>query len=122
VKVHFEVLGWLHVSAGSLAVLTGASLAVLSAGTAAALSGLQASQTLSPSPAWLLAAAAVTFAAVGAVMLLVGRALLNRRRAGRTAALALAVPSVVVPPFGTALAIYTVWTLLNDDARREYGG
>jgi hypothetical protein len=32
------------------------------------------------------------------------------------------MPSLVVIPFGTALAVYTFWTLLNDDARRAFGG
>jgi hypothetical protein len=31
------------------------------------------------------------------------------------------VPNLVVLPFGTALAIYTFWTLVNDEARREFG-
>ena len=41
-------------------------------------------------------------------------------RAG-VAALILAVPNLIVVPFGTALGIYTFWVLLNDDARREFG-
>ena len=31
------------------------------------------------------------------------------------------MPSLVVIPFGTALAVYTFWTLLNDDARHAFG-
>lgn len=116
-RVHFDVLGWLHVSAGAFGLLTGAALAVLAIGTTVALAG-RAPDT---SPAvWVLLGTGVAFAAAGTITILVGRALVSRRRVGRSAALALAVPSLIVIPFGTALAVYTFWTLLNDDARRAF--
>ena len=37
------------------------------------------------------------------------------------AAIALAVPNLVIVPFGTALGVYGLWVLLNDDARRQFG-
>ena len=57
----------------------------------------------------------------GCIMAAAGRAVIRRIRTGRSAALILAVPNLAVVPFGTALGIYTFWTLLNDDARREFG-
>jgi hypothetical protein len=36
---------------------------------------------------------------------------------GRTAALLLGVMNLFVLPFGTALAIYTFWVLMHNDAR-----
>jgi hypothetical protein len=57
----------------------------------------------------------------GAVMVLAGRALLRRSPRGRMALLGLAVPNLFVVPFGTALALYAFWVLVNDDARREFG-
>jgi hypothetical protein len=54
-------------------------------------------------------------------MMLVGRAIGRRQGAGRVAAIALAVPNLVIVPFGTALGIYTFWVLMNDDARRSFG-
>jgi hypothetical protein len=120
-RVHFDVLGWLHISAGAFGLLTGASLAVLALGTATALVGRTVDA--SPSPAvWFLLFAGATFALVGTITILVGRALVNRRPIGRSAALALALPSLVVIPFGTALAVYTFWALLNDDARSAFSG
>jgi hypothetical protein len=47
----------------------------------------------------------------------VGRALRHHRSQGRTGALLLAVMNLFVLPFGTALAIYTFWVLLHNDAR-----
>jgi hypothetical protein len=121
VRVHFDVLGWLHISAGVFGALTGAALFVLGLGTTTALSG-RAATGIVPTAAWILFTASSLFFLVGASTFFVGRALVSRRRPGRSAALALAVPGLVVLPFGTALAVYTFWTLLNDDARREYGG
>ena len=116
-RVHFDVLGWLHVSAGAFGLLTGASLGVLAVGTAAALAG----RAVDASPVvWFLLFSGAAFALVGTITILVGRALVGRHSIGRSAALALAVPSLVVIPFGTALAVYTFWALLNDDARRAF--
>jgi hypothetical protein len=117
-RVHFDVLGWLHISAGAFGLLTGLSLGVLAIGTAAALSDRSA-QTSSPA-AWFLLACGGAFLVIGALTILVGRALVTRRPAGRTAALALAIPSLLVIPFGTALAVYSFWALLNADARHAF--
>jgi hypothetical protein len=57
----------------------------------------------------------------GVVMAGVGRAIVTRRPAGRTAALGLAAINLALLPFGTALAVYTFWAMLNDDARRAFG-
>jgi hypothetical protein len=47
----------------------------------------------------------------------IGRAIRRHRSAGRTGALALSVVNLFVLPFGTALAIYTYWVLLHNEAR-----
>ena len=46
-----------------------------------------------------------------------GRAIRQYRSPGRTGALLLAVINLFMLPFGTALAIYTFWVLLHNDAR-----
>jgi hypothetical protein len=121
-RVHFDVLGWLYVCAGAFGLLTGASLAVLAIGAAAALSDRVPAHASSSPTVWFLLFTGTLFAVVGAITMLVGRALVTRRPIGRSAALVLAVPSLVVIPFGTALAVYTVWALLNDEARAAFGG
>jgi threonine/homoserine efflux transporter RhtA len=70
---------------------------------------------------WILLWCGVLFAIGGLALYLTGRALARRRRAARMWALALAVPNLLVVPFGTALSIYAFWVLLNDEARREFG-
>ena len=61
------------------------------------------------------------FAVGGVALYLTGRALTQRRPAGRMWALALAVPNLLAVPFGTALSIYSFWVQLNDEARRTFG-
>ncbi len=121
-RLHLDVLGWLYVLAGAVGVFTGAALLVLAAGTALAV-GQGAEGTAIAVPAvWLLVSGGALFGAGGALMIGAGRALIARRRRGRTAALLLGIVNLFLLPFGTALGVYTCWTLLNDEARRAFGG
>jgi hypothetical protein len=119
-RVHLDVLGWLYVLAGGFGVLTGISLEVLASGTRVAMSEL-GDAGASSAVIWLFLFSGLLFLAAGALMIVAGRALLRRERRGRHAALLLAIPNLALLPFGTGLAIYAFWTLLNDDARREFG-
>lgn len=119
-RLHIDVLGILHLVWGALGVMTGVSLGILAGGTRAALEG----------PAFGMGerAAVAVLAVVGGLLALgglaaalTGWALRRRHGRGRVAALALAVPNLLVVPFGTALGIYTFWVLLNNDARQAFG-
>jgi hypothetical protein len=120
-RLHLDVLGWLHTLGGAFGVVTGASLMVLAFGTFVAQGSLGWPSATAPSVVWTLGACAAVFLVGGGAMIATGRALLARRGSGRPAALWVAVVNLVVLPFGTALGIYTFWALLNDDARREFG-
>jgi len=119
VRIHFDVLGWLYVISGAFGVLVGTSLLILASGTNAALASL--GNAGGGPTVWFFILSGATFIAGGVVMALAGRAVVRRRRTGRTLALVLAVLNLAVIPFGTALGVYALWTLLNDDARREFG-
>src|SRR5450432_1019863 len=56
----------------------------------------------------------------GAVGFLAGWGLLQRESWGRILVLILAFISLISPPFGTALGIYTLWVLLPAHAEEEY--
>ena len=120
-RVHFDVLGWLYIVAGMFGVLTGLSLLVLAFGTAAAVNHPGALPGPAAATVWLLVIAGTVFTLPGAAMVVVGRAVVRRGAFGRHAALVLAVLNLFVVPFGTALAVYAFWSLLNDEARREFG-
>jgi len=120
-RLHIDVLGWLHLVWGAFGVLTGLSLGLLAAG----LSTVLAEQGSAGAPERAAVAIFVVCGGMllvaGLLMLWFGRLLGRRRAAGRLMALVFAVPNLVIPPFGTALGVYTLWVLLNDDARREFG-
>ncbi|MFI5177630.1 MAG: hypothetical protein ACHQO8_03660 [Vicinamibacterales bacterium] len=120
-RVHTDVLAWLHGIWGVFGVLSGLSLWVLAFGTDVALLDLGSLGGTEHAAIWLFISSGGLVAGLGLMMIVVGRALARRRAAGRMAALALAIPNLVIIPFGTALGIYTFWVLLNDDARREFG-
>ena len=120
-RVHLDVLAWLHGIWGVFGVLAGLSLWVLAVGTNAALLDLGSAGGPERAAIWL-------FLMAGAVFVLAGdhddrhRTLAGPPPERRPrAALALAVPNLLVVPFGTALGVYTFWVLLNDDARRDFG-
>jgi hypothetical protein len=121
-RLHIDTLGWLHAVWGAFGVLAGASLLLLAAGTGLTVSGLADPEQLAGRAAvGLLVFCGIPLVLGGVTFMVVGRSLLRRRLRGRFAALVLAVPDMVLVPFGTALSIYTFWVLLNDDARREFG-
>lgn len=120
-RVHLDVLAWLHGIWGALGILAGMSLWVLGVGTDAALLDLGSVSGSDHAAMWMFLATGAVLVAFGLLMLLIGRWLFRRRGAGRVAALACAVPNLVIVPFGTALGVYTIWALLNDDARRDFG-
>jgi hypothetical protein len=120
-SVHIDVLGRLHVLWGTFGVLSGVSLFVLAIGTGLALDDLGASGPAGPAAIGVLVLFGVILTAGGTAALVVGLALGRRRPFARPGALVLAVPHLVLAPFGTALAVYSCWVLLNDDARRAFG-
>jgi hypothetical protein len=120
VRLHLDALVlMLRVWAG-YGLLTAASLAILAVGAEGALvrSGALDAQV---GTVYLLAGCATVLAIGGATAWLAARGLQQRRTEARRAALVLAVVNLLIVPFGTALAVYTFWVLLNDDARREFG-
>lgn len=125
-RLHIDVLGWLHLVWGGFGLLTGFSLIILAVG---ARQAMVATLGTSGEAYGLGEQAAV------AVLLTVGGALMTGgaasattgwflrliRGRARLAALLLAVPNLLLVPFGTALGVYTFWVLLNNDARRAFG-
>jgi hypothetical protein len=119
-RLHIDVLGTLHLVWGAFGVMTGLSLGILAAGTRAAVAreafgvGEQAAVTM-------LALGSGALLTGGAAAALTGWGLRRRFARARLAALILAVPNLILVPFGTALGVYAIWVLLNDDARGIFG-
>ncbi len=120
-SLHIDVLGRLHALWGTLGLLTGASLFILALGTHAALDDLELSGPAGQTAVGIFVAFGSALFFGGLAALVVGLALGRRVPAARMGALLLAVPQLVLAPFGTALGVYTFWVLLNDEARRAFG-
>src|SRR6187431_409404 len=107
-RLHIDVLGTLHLVWGAFGVMTGLSLDILAVGTRAALAGGVFGMGERAAVA-LLAIVGAALVLGGAASVLTGWAIKRRSRRGRLAALVLAVPNMVLVPFGTALGVYTFW-------------
>ena len=118
---HLDALVLLQRIWGGFGLIVSAAFATLAAGMTAALdqSGVLSSAALGLIGVLVTCALVLAAAALGT--LAAARGLQRRSRSGRAAALALALVNLIIVPFGTALGAYTFWTLLNDDARREFG-
>jgi hypothetical protein len=120
---HVDILGLLYVVWGSLFLLAGAIVLALMLGAVALLqyaaagevSGLAAGLT-----AAMFGTLAVIAVAWGSIHTSAGLALRRHRSWSRTVALMFAVLNLALLPFGTALGIYALWVLLNDEARAQF--
>jgi hypothetical protein len=108
-RQHVDLLGALYALWGAFAVLVGTSLAILAAGTDLASMELGIPGSNAQAAVVLLLMSGALAGGVGVAALVAARALQHR------------APNLVVVPFGTALALYALWVLQNDDARREFG-
>ena len=121
-RSHVNLLGLLHLTWGGIGLLLGVSLLLLALG-AAAIARAPGSDPLTAGATALLFVVFATATALGGwASTWAGRAIRQHRAPGRTGALLLAVMNLFVLPFGTALAIYTFWVLLHNDARALFVG
>lgn len=116
-RSHVNLLGILQLTWGGMGLLLGASLLLLAGGAVAIARTTPGDQLTAGFTALLFVVFATALALGGWANAWVGRALRQHRSPGRTGALVLAVMNLFVLPFGTALAIYTFWVLLHNDAR-----
>jgi hypothetical protein len=116
-RPHVNLLGLLQLAWGGMGLLLSASLLLLAVG-AGAIARSTPGESFTPTfTALLFVVFAAALALGGWANVWVGRAIRHHRAAGRTGALGMSVVNLFVLPFGTALAIYTYWVLLHNDAR-----
>ena len=117
-----DLLGVLFILWGILTMLIGASTLALGIAAAALVSSARGGGF----GAGLTAAAFTTLAVLalvwGSVHLLVGMVLRRRRQWSRHAALMLGTVDLLLLPYGTALGVYSLWSLLREDAKRLFQG
>lgn len=119
---HVTILAILTAIWGAVAMLAGVSLLLLAAGPVAILRTPQG-ENVGLAAGFMAGMFAVTglFALTWGGVHVWTAALLRRRAPlGRVLALGLGVVNLLVLPFGTALGIYALWTLLTNEGRRLF--
>lgn len=119
ILLHIHLLGRLYVVAGWLALLSATSLVLLGIG-AVSLAGRAGPEVAASLAAAIFFGAAVLAIVWGGVLMGVGWALPQHQPWSRPAALVLAIVNVFVLPFGTALAGYAFWVLLQESGKRVF--
>jgi len=119
ILLHVHLLGRLYVVAGWLALLAATSLVLLGIGAISLTmrAGPEVAASLAAAIFFGCAAMALVW---GGVLMGVGWALPKHRPWSRPAALILAIVNVFVLPFGTALAGYAFWVLLQESGKRVF--
>ena len=115
---HIAILGMLHIAWGSLILLIGILAFMFFAGIGLFTGDPQAMGILG-----IVGTVAVLF--MGAIALpgiLAGVGLLQRREWGRIVALVVGIVSLIDIPIGTALGVYTIWVLLDEDIKKAFTG
>ena len=118
-----DLLGVLFMVWGALTMLIGASTLALGI-AAAALVASAARAGGGQFAASLTAATFVSLAVLaliwGGVHLFVGTLVRRHRHWSRHAAIMLGTVDLLLLPYGTALGVYSLWTLLREDAKRLF--
>ncbi len=118
IERHLHILGILWIVAGALFLIPG--FVLMTIGGIVRVS-IPATETIGRFVAPLvlsLVGGSLFLVAAGGI--LTGWGLLNHRPWARMLAIVLGVISLLHPPFGTALGIYTLWILLSDQGGAEY--
>jgi hypothetical protein len=115
---HLRILGTLWVIAGALFLIPGFVLMMLSGVVRVAIPAAETvGRTVAPLVLSMIGGSLFIVAAGG---MLVGWGLLKHQPWARVAAIVLGIVSLLHPPFGMALGIYTLWVLLSDQSGAEY--
>lgn len=122
---HIDLLGVLYAFWGVLALVAGLSVLIQAAGAMAFIAA--AAETGRPTglAAGVTAGLFLLFGLAsllwGAAHAAAGRGVRKKRSWARLLGLGLAVVNLFFLPFGTALAVYAFWVLLNGESRQAFG-
>lgn len=115
---HLRILGTLWVIAGALFLIPGLILMTLGSFVRLSIPAAEnIGRLIAPLVLTVIGASLFVVAAGG---IIVGWGLLKHQPWARIVAIVLGIISLLHPPFGTALGIYTLWVLLSDQAGAEY--
>lgn len=110
---HITLLGVLHITRGALILLIGMAIFAVLSGVGVLSDDETAMGVLG------LIGMIVLFImfALAVPSVIAGVGVLMRREWGRITALVVGILSLVDIPFGTAIGVYSIWVLMNDETR-----
>jgi|SRR5450432_1459091 hypothetical protein len=120
VQEHVRLLAILWFAASALEALGGVIVVILANTLFLHLHDMGAPEAPTAFLHPLLTVIGIFVIAKGVAGFLAGWGLLNREPWARVATMILAFVSLLHPPFGTALGIYTLWVLLPASSEEEY--
>ncbi len=113
---HVNILGWLWIIFGALGIL-GAICIIVSVAGGGWISDDETARLVTSIVAAVCGGA---FFLGNILNIIAGYGLLNYKNWARILAIILAILNILSIPFGTALGIYTLWAMFNDDTRRLF--
>ncbi|SYZ72333.1 conserved membrane hypothetical protein [Candidatus Zixiibacteriota bacterium] len=111
---HLKILGVLFVIRGVLSILGGMALILILGSISLLVHNLQAAAIITTVGAVLGAIFMVT----GIPEIAAGWGLLIRKRWGRILGIIMGILNIFDVPLGTALGVYSLWVLFNDEAEK----
>jgi hypothetical protein len=121
---HVDFVGMLFVIWGVLTVLVGLSTLALGVGAFALITSASGAGGSGQFAASLTAAAFTTLAVIaiiwGVAHVAIGVPLRRCRPWARSLALMLGAVDLLLLPYGTALGIYAMWVLLNEEGKKMF--
>lgn len=113
---HITILGILYIARGAIVLFLG----MLGFGLFTGIGVLSGDATAMGILGLIGTVAIVFMSVIGIPSILAGVGLLQRREWGRVLALVVGILSLIDIPLGTALGVYTLWALVNDDIRKAF--
>ncbi len=110
---HITLLGVLHIARGALVLLIGVILFGLLTGVGVISDDSTALGVLG----FIGTALMLLLVALAIPCVLAGIGVLLRREWGRITALVVGILSLIDIPIGTAIGVYSIWILMNDETR-----
>jgi hypothetical protein len=110
---HITLLGVLHIARGALILLIGMAIFAVLSGVGVLSDDETAMGVLGIIGMIIL----FIMFALAVPSIIAGIGVLMRREWGRITALVVGILSLVDIPFGTAIGVYSIWVLMNDETR-----
>ena len=111
---HITILGWLYVVLGALGLLAGVFVLLVLGGAGLISGDAQAAAVMSGIGLFV----AVLVGVLSVPGIIAGWGLLKRKSWSRLLAIIIGALNILNFPIGTALGVYTIWALTQDESQR----